>query len=181
VANVSDSQRIESSDDGNPKGRPTAEVESELEAEDSDQVRAIGPYGTRPEQIRVLQDVLGLKLKEIAYATGVSREAVRLWKASDNGERPEKYEDLRSVAERLLRDVSLDPVLIGAWFRSRNRGLGYRRPLEAIRAGSFEKVMDAAESFIAASAAAPEHVRSGEHTSVLERPSVIRAVTGSGP
>lgn len=181
MAKVSDSQRIDSSDDGNPKAEPAAEEQSELEAENSQSLRAISPYSARPEQIAVLQEVIGLKMKEIAYATGVSREAVRLWKQSDNGERPERYEDLRAVAERLLRSVSLDPILIGAWFRSRNRGLGYRRPLEAIRVGAFEKVNDAAESFIAVSAAAPEHVRNAEHTSVLERPSMIKAVTGSGP
>jgi hypothetical protein len=144
-------------------------------------VREIGPTSRRPDQIAVLQDVVKLKLKEIAYAACVSRETVRLWKHSDNGERPERYEDLRAVTERLLRAETLDPILIGAWFRSRNRGLQDRRPLEAIRAGAFEKVSEAAESFIALSAAAPEHVTSGEQTPVLERPDVVKAITGAGP
>jgi hypothetical protein len=154
--------------------------EQNFEAE-SPLVRAIGPTSRRQDQIAVLQNVVRLKMKEIAYASCVSRETVRLWKRSDNGERPERYEDLRAVTERLLRAESLDPVLIGAWFRSRNRGLQDRRPLEAIRAGAFEKVSEAAESFIALSAAAPEHVSSGEQTPVLERPDVVQAITGSSP
>ncbi|HEX3239058.1 MAG TPA: hypothetical protein VHR18_02850 [Solirubrobacterales bacterium] len=160
-------------------GQPEEETENES-AEDLI-LREIGPTSPRPDQIRVMQDVVGLKLKEIAYATGVSRESVRLWKRADNGDRPERYEDLRAVTERLLRGGSLDPILVGAWFRSRNRGLGYRRPLEAIRAGAFEKVSHAAESFLALSAAASEHVRSGEPTEVLERHDVVEAVTGSVP
>jgi hypothetical protein len=148
---------------------------------DSPWVWAIGPTSPRPNQIAILQEVVKLKLKEIAYASCVSRETVRLWKRSDNGERPERYEDLRAVTERLLRAETLDPVLIGAWFRSRNRGLQDRRPLEAIRAGAFEKVSEAAESFIALSAAAPEHVSNGEPTPVLERPDVVKAITGSSP
>jgi hypothetical protein len=122
---------------------------------------------------------VGLKLKEIAYACGVSRESVRLWKRSDNGDRPDRYEDLRAVTERLLRDGALDPILIGAWLRSRNRGLGYRRPLEAIRAGAFEKVSDAAEHFIALSAAPPGHVRNGEEAAVMEPRDLVDALTSS--
>lgn len=142
-------------------------------------VRAIEPSSTRPEQLAVMQDTIGLKLREIAFATATSRETVRIWKRSDNGDRPDRYEDLRAVVERLLRGQSLDPILIGAWLRSRNRGLGYRRPLEAIRAGAFEEVMDAAESFIALSPAAPGHARSGEEFAVLEKRDVVSAVTRS--
>ena len=142
-------------------------------------IYAIGPLSSRPEQIAVLQKVIGLKLREIAFAAGVSRETARLWRRTDNGDRPDGYEDLRAVAERLLRGRSLNPILIGAWFRSRNRGLGYRRPLEAIRAGAFEEVIEVAESFIALSAAAPGHARSGEEAAVLEKHDVVKAVTQS--
>jgi DNA-binding transcriptional regulator YiaG len=116
-----------------------------------DPVAALGPEAPRPIQIAALQEIIGLKVREIAYASGVSEQTIRNWKRSDSHDRPSGYDDLRAVAERVLRAHPVNSKVIGAWFRSRNRGLGYTRPLEAIRAGEFAKVMDVAESFIALS------------------------------
>jgi len=114
-------------------------------------------------QIAALQDIIGLKVREIAFAASVSEQTIRNWKKADSHDRPSGYDDLRAIAERLLRAEAVDPKLIGAWFRSRNRGLDYTRPLEAIRAGEFARVRDVAESFIALSppvvAKRPEDVR----------------------
>jgi len=115
----------------------------------------IGPDSPRPVQIAVLQDIVGLKLREIAFAAAVSRQTVLNWKKADSHERPSRYDDLRAVTERLLDADVLEPGLIGAWFRSRNRGLGYARPLEGIRAGAFDQVIEVAESLIGGSPPAP--------------------------
>jgi DNA-binding transcriptional regulator YiaG len=112
---------------------------------------ALAPETPRPVQIAALQGVIGLRVREIAFAASVSEQTIRNWKKADSHDRPSGYDDLRAIAERLLRADVVDPMLIGAWFRSRNRGLGYTRPLEAIRAGEFARVMDVAESFIALS------------------------------
>jgi hypothetical protein len=116
-----------------------------------DALSALGPEAPRPLQLTVLQNVIGLRVREIAFAASVSEQSIRNWKRLDSDDRPQGYDDLRTVAERILRASAVDPKLIGSWFRSRNRGLGYTRPLEAIRAGDFARVMDVAESFIALS------------------------------
>jgi hypothetical protein len=116
-----------------------------------DVLTALGPEAPRPLQLAVLQNVIGLRVREIAFAASVSEQSIRNWKRTDSHDRPQGYDDLRAVAERILRAAAVDPKLIGAWFRSRNRGLGYTRPLEALRAGDFPRVMDVAESFIALS------------------------------
>lgn len=128
------------------KGRLTIKGEQGPELEP---LEALGPESPRPLQIAVLQEVVGLRVREIAYASSVSEQTVRNWKKADTHDRPDGYEDLRAVVERILLADSVEPRLAGAWFRSRNRGLGYSRPLEAIRAGDFARVMDVAESFVA--------------------------------
>jgi len=129
-------------------GKFTIKGEASLEF---DQLAALGPEAPRPLQLAVLQGVIGLRIREIAFAASVSEQSIRNWKRTDSHDRPSGYDDLRAVAERILLAATVDPKLIGAWFRSRNRGLGYTRPLEAIRAGEFARVMDVAESFIALS------------------------------
>jgi hypothetical protein len=116
-----------------------------------DVLAALGPEVPRPVQLAILQKVIGLRVREIAFASSVSEQSIRNWKRTDSHDRPQGYDDLRTIAERILRAAAVDPKLIGAWFRSRNRGLGYTRPLEALRAGDFARVMDVAESFIALS------------------------------
>lgn len=140
-----------------------------------DALAALGPEAPRPLQIAALQDVIGLKVREIAYAASVSEQSIRNWKRSDSHDRPSGYDDLRAVAERILSARPVDPRLIGAWFRSRNRGLGYTRPLEAIRAGEFARVMDVAEDFIGLSppvAAKSEHDRRKSKSDFLDGPDI---------
>ncbi len=51
----------------------------------------------------------------------------------------------------LIRSDTVDPQTIGLWLRSRNRGLGYERPLEALRhEENFARVHAAAEALAAA-------------------------------
>lgn len=106
-----------------------------------DPVSALGPESPRPLQITVLQKLIGLRLAEIAYASRVSEQTVRNWKRINSYDRPPHYDELRATAHQLLRSETISPRLIGAWFRSRNRGLGYERPLEAIRNDGFVQVM----------------------------------------
>jgi len=112
-----------------------------------DLLSALGPASPRSVQLKAMIDVLGLKVREIAYASNVSEQTVRNWRKSNGGEHPSNFDDLRALAEILVRADSLSPGLIGSWFRSRNRGLGYSRPLEAVRDGGFDQVMGVAQSF----------------------------------
>jgi len=112
---------------------------------------AIGPEVPRPMQIEVLHEVVGLSLREIAFAASVTEQSVRNWKKQGKPNKSAAYDDLRAVVERIYLACPAEPKLIGAWLRSRNRGLSYKRPLEMLQAGEFEMVMDVAESFIALS------------------------------
>lgn len=114
-----------------------------------DLLKAVGPGAPRPVQLAVLQDVVGLKLREIAFVASVTEQSVRNWKKQDTSGRPEAYDDLRAVVEHILYADAMEPKLIGSWLRSRNLELKYERPLAAIKAGEFQQVLEAAESFIA--------------------------------
>lgn len=101
-------------------------------------------------QISYLLAVIGLQTREIAYACGVTRQTVRNWRKSTEVPRELRYEDLRMVADRMV-SAGVEPRLVGAWLRARDRGLGYVQPLDAIRARRFGDVIAAADAFIAGS------------------------------
>lgn len=116
-----------------------------------DLLDALGPRAERSLHLKAMIDILGLKVREIAYAANVSEQTVRNWRRSNVSEHPSNFDDLKTVAEYLVGSDSLSPALIGSWFRSRNRGLGYARPLEAIRDDGFGQVMGVAQSLAALS------------------------------
>lgn len=85
-------------------------------------------------QRTALRDFAGLTAEEIGSVGG-------------------EFESLRAVVERIWQSHSFDTDLIGAWLRSRNRGLAYERPLDSLRDGRLKDVMFCAECFIALSPA----------------------------
>jgi hypothetical protein len=97
---------------------------------------------------RMAHDVLALTAEEIATATGADQRSVRRW--WHNGSSPTRYrsqlDDLRAIAEILSQ--TMHEQAIGSWLRSRNRYLGYDRPLEALGRGEFDKVKEAAFAYV---------------------------------
>src|SRR4051794_25458618 len=93
-------------------------------------------------------DVLALTAGEIGLATGADQRTVRRW--WHNGSSPTRYrrqlDDLRAIAEIL--STTMRDEAIGSWLRSRNRYLGYERPLEALGRDEFDKVREAAFAFV---------------------------------
>lgn len=115
--------------------------------DDQPVVRPISSSAPLVEQINFMLSVIGIRVGEIAYACDVTRQTVRNWRKSTERPRELRYEDLRVVVDRLEVAGSLEPRLIGAWLRSRDRGLGGVRPLDAIRAGRLTEVIAAADAF----------------------------------
>ena len=93
-----------------------------------------------------------------AAPTVVQRAALREFaKLSDTeiASVANELEGLRAVVERIWCSDTAEPGLIGSWLRSRNRGLSYRRPLEALREGRADDVMFVADCFVALSPPVP--------------------------
>jgi transcriptional regulator with XRE-family HTH domain len=97
---------------------------------------------------RMAHALLALSAEEIATATGADQRTVRRW--WNGGSSPTRYrrqlDDLRAVAEIL--SATMREEAIGSWLRSRNRYLGYERPLEALGRDEFGKVREAATAFV---------------------------------
>jgi hypothetical protein len=107
------------------------------------------PEASTRSQLRVMRGVVGLKDREVADVAGKSLATIRRWRREGESERTDTYDDLRVVVERLLAEQTIQPKLIAGWLRSRNAGLGYDRPLDALREGDFARVMHVVECFIA--------------------------------
>jgi len=61
-------------------------------------------------------------------------------------ERPPGLDDLRAIADMLIRRGGLAPPSVAGWLRSRNRGLDCERPLDVLKKGEFLLVRRAAEA-----------------------------------
>lgn len=89
---------------------------------------------------------LGLRDRELTSLAGVSRSTLARWKKEGDAERPPALDDLRVIAELLIRTGAMSPRSVGGWLRSRNVGLEMERPLDALSVGEFSHVLAAAES-----------------------------------
>ena len=100
------------------------------------------------EAARMAHRVLALTADEIATATGADQRTVRRW--WNDGSSPTRYrrqlDDLRAIAEILAQ--TMREQAIGSWLRTRNRYLGYERPLESLGRGEFDKVREAAFAYV---------------------------------
>lgn len=96
--------------------------------------------------VRALEKV-GFTQKTLAQATGANERSIRNWRTT-SAIRPGFDERLRQVQEiALLLEETLTPRGIAQWFTARNRQLGARRPVDALREGDVEAVRQAAVSF----------------------------------
>lgn len=96
--------------------------------------------------VRALEN-LGLTQKSLAWATRANERSVRNWRTT-SAIRPEFDVRLREVQEiALLFEDTLTPRGISQWFTARNRLIGGRRPVDALRAGEVDAVRQAAVSY----------------------------------
>ena len=102
------------------------------------------------EQLASLKSDLGLRDRELTRLAGVSRATLSRWRREGDAERPTEIDDLRAIVALLVRSGAMKPRSVAGWLRSRNRGLNDQRPLEALEAGEFGRVMKAAESAVGA-------------------------------
>lgn len=97
--------------------------------------------------VRALEKV-GFTQRTLAQATGASERSIRNWRTT-SAIRPGFDERLRQVQEiALLLEETLTLRGIAQWFTARNRHLGARRPVDALREGDGEVVRQAAVSFV---------------------------------
>ncbi len=105
--------------------------------------RAVGADGS-PLYRHVVADARrALSLAEIASITGVGDRAVQNWangSSRPEGASRERLLELKYVIEQ-LSDVYNDEG-IEIWLHSRQRNLGGRQPLELLREGQFETVLE---------------------------------------
>jgi transcriptional regulator with XRE-family HTH domain len=126
------------------QGHPTldqAAVETLLKLDEASPLR---------EQLTAMRSDIGLRDRELTRLAGVSRATLSRWRKDGDAERPPELDDLRAIAALLIRSGAMMPRSVAGWLRSRNRGLNDQRPLEALEAGEFARVMKAAEAAIGA-------------------------------
>lgn len=106
-----------------------------------------GPVGTK-EVVHHLHG-LGFHYQDIALAVGAAPRSVSNWAA---GQPPQ-----RTVEDRLMALYQLagmleemfDPRTIGQWFRTPNRWLEWRRPLDLLQGGDRKRVEDTITAILA--------------------------------
>src|SRR5919106_5761066 len=91
-----------------------------------------------------------LPVRVVSEATGANQRTVERWRAGIGPRRAEyrvKLEDLAAVLEIL--GGQMGPRAWQAWLTARNAHLGWRRPIELLAAGEFDKVRGAALAYAA--------------------------------
>jgi len=91
----------------------------------------------------------GVTQTDVAQVTRTDPKTVYAWRASNTRPRSATYDRLDGLREvvRTLAD-SLTPRGVGQWLHASNRLLGGRRPLEVLREGETDAVLQAARSFV---------------------------------
>jgi putative toxin-antitoxin system antitoxin component (TIGR02293 family) len=94
---------------------------------------------------RVVEEVRrgGVRVADIAEVTGTSERTVQNWASGTHrpeGDRSERLLELKYVVEQLA-DV-YDDEGIEIWLHTRQKALDARRPLDLLRDGQFEHVLE---------------------------------------
>lgn len=87
-----------------------------------------------------------LNAAEIGGLTGVSERQVQRWgsgTSKPDGDNRTRLLELSYVVDQLLEIYTAEGVEI--WLHGRNRGLDGRRPLDLLRGGEFDTVLEAIE------------------------------------
>ena len=96
------------------------------------------------------QAVRRLPARVVSEATGANERTVERWRAGVGPRRTEyrvKLDDLAAVLEIL--GAQMGPRAWQAWLTGRSAHLGWRRPVELLAAGEFERVRGAALAYAA--------------------------------
>ena len=101
---------------------------------------------SRRELIDALEHDLGLELGELALLAGVDTATIAQWDKGANPPRAERLDDLGDIAAQLIGNWKLDPLRVTGWFRSRNRLLGWQRPLDVLRRQGYRSVIPAVDA-----------------------------------
>ncbi|MBD3777676.1 MAG: DUF2384 domain-containing protein [Micrococcales bacterium] len=94
--------------------------------------------------MRLVDDVVpAISQSELAVAVGASERTVQNWSSGRTRPRGDAVDRVLDVVHLVteLREVYTDEG-IQIWLRSRNRNLGGRRPLDMLRDGDIESVLD---------------------------------------
>jgi DNA-binding transcriptional regulator YiaG len=102
---------------------------------------------SRPELIQILTREFGLADEELARLSGFSRDAVARWDEKDNPA-AERLDDLGDIAALLIRSANVPPGLVAGWLRSRNRSLGWQRPLDVLRLEGYLHLAEAVDALL---------------------------------
>lgn len=99
-------------------------------------------------QLETLTKDIGMRDVELADLAGVSRATLARWRKEGGSERPHALDDLRAIAVLLIGTGAMSPKSVSGWLRSRNVGLDWNRPLDALKGGTnnFSLVLSAAEA-----------------------------------
>jgi hypothetical protein len=98
-------------------------------------------------QLQALSKDLHLRDRELMALAGVSRATLARWRKVGDAERPQQLDDLRVIAIKLIESGAVQPSSVAGWLRSRNRGLDWQRPLDALRdKEEFPQVFSAVEA-----------------------------------
>lgn len=143
--------KTQDSDEAIRQTKPLRRWKRQAEREMSNQEAfdCLQPGMPRRMQLKVLVDHLGITVKDLADVGDVSEQTIRNWKTSNGNFSPEGIDDVRAISEIMVGAQTLSLDQIGAWFRSRNRGLDHRTPLDAIQQNDFSEVVTAAEQYVA--------------------------------
>lgn len=125
--------------------RPEATPAS-LDAESQTLLAKLDEASPLSDQLHAFSKGLGLRDRELMSLAGVSRPTLARWRKEARAERPPGLDDLRAIADMLIRRGGLTPPSVAGWLRSRNRGLDWERPLDVLREGEFSLVRRAAEA-----------------------------------
>jgi DNA-binding transcriptional regulator YiaG len=118
------------------------------EAQASKQARTERPPSAAPETyMQVVDDVArsGVTRGELASAVGAAERTVYNWASGHNaprGQVAERLLDVHAIVD-LLSDAYTDEG-IDIWLHSRNRNLDMRRPIDLLKEGEAEQVLDQA-------------------------------------
>ena len=98
-------------------------------------------------KIEIIKEEVGLSQREVADIVGASSRTVARWASGESlprGALKERILELAAIAD-MLRKV-MTPDAASAWLFGPNPLLGHRRPLELIRSGEYQRVIDAIDA-----------------------------------
>ena len=107
------------------------------------------PDAALEDQLWAMRNLLQIPDRHLAPSLGVSITTLRRWRDKGSDDPVETVENLRVVVAEIAATGQKDPPAIGAWLRSRNRALGFERPLDLLEETNGETIGWIADAGIA--------------------------------